>query len=61
MVSAGDVVVFVGIGALLAGLWGAFGWPAAAIVGGLILLVAGARLQQVDTTKALTKAQEVDR
>jgi membrane protein implicated in regulation of membrane protease activity len=51
MVTAADVLVFVGMGALIAGLWGAFGWPWAAMVGGLMLLSAGAKLQAVAATK----------
>jgi hypothetical protein len=41
-----DAVVILGFVALIAGVSGAFGWPWAAIAGGILLLVGGAKLQQ---------------
>ena len=46
--SAADVVVFVGMGALIAGVCGAFGWPYAAMVGGLLLILGGAKMTRAE-------------
>lgn len=52
-----DVAVFVGLGAVIAGVWGQFGWPWASMIGGLVLLWSGAKLQQV---QAVRDARKVD-
>lgn len=53
-----DLAVFVGMGAMIAGVWGAFGWPYAAMLGGFVLFIAGAKLQQVAAAKS-ARAREV--
>jgi len=47
-----DGAIFVGLGAVLAGLTGAYGWPYAAMVGGLVLLYVGAKMQRIDAEDA---------
>ena len=46
-----DVVVLVGVALVVAGVWGNFGWPWAAMAGGLFLVLQGAGLQRREAAK----------
>lgn len=55
--TAADVLVFAGMGALITGICGAFGWPWAAMGGGVLMLWAGGKLQQINAAKPTSEAR----